>query len=57
MFWLPLARLTQRGVRRDLTLAVRGVERTFPAYVIEETVIWGMTERILTPFLKLINLV
>ena len=57
VFWLPLARLTQRGVRRDLTLAVRGVERTFPAYVIEETVIWGMTERILTPFLKLINLV
>ena len=57
VFWLPLASLTRRGVRRDLTLAVRGVERTFPAYVIEETVIWGMTERILTPFLKLINLV
>ena len=57
VFWLPLARLTQRGVRRDLTLAVRGVERTLPAYVIDETVIWGMTERILTPFLKLINLV
>jgi len=57
VFWLPLARLTQRGVRRDLTLAVRGVERTLPAYVIDETVIWGMTERILTPFLKLIHLV
>jgi len=57
VFWLPLARLTQRGVRRDLTLAVRGVERTFPAYVMDETVIWGMTERILSPFLKLINLV
>ena len=57
VFWLPLASLTRRGVRRDLTLAVRGVERTFPAYVIDETVIWGMTERILTPFLNLINLV
>ena len=56
-FWLPLASLTRRGVRRDLTLAVRGVERTLPAYVIDETVIWGMTERILTPFLKLIHLV
>jgi len=33
---------------------VRGVERTFPAYVIEGEVIWGMTERILTPFLQLI---
>jgi 8-oxo-dGTP pyrophosphatase MutT (NUDIX family) len=57
VFWLPLARLSQRGVRRDLTLPVRGVERTFPAYVIDEIVIWGMTERILTPFLRLINAV
>jgi len=55
VFWLPLARLAQPGVRRDLTLLVHGVERTFPAYVIDETVIWGMTERILTPFLTLIN--
>ena len=55
VFWLPLDRLSQRGVRRDFTLPVRGVERTFPAYVIDEIVIWGMTERILTPFLKLIS--
>ena len=45
------------GARRDLTIAVRGVERTFPAYVIEGEVIWGMTERILTPFLQLIGAV
>lgn len=57
VFWLPLARLAQHGARRDLTLAVRGVARTFPAYVIDETVIWGMTERILTPFLKLTGIV
>ena len=55
VFWLPLGRLSQRGVQRDFTLPVRGVERTFPAYVIDEIVIWGMTERILTPFLKLIS--
>ncbi len=55
VFWLPLDRLSQRGVRRDFTLPVRGVERTFPAYVVDEIVIWGMTERILTPFLKLIS--
>src|SRR5439155_68657 len=35
--------------------AERGDERTFPAYVVDEIVIWGMTERILTPFLKLIS--
>ena len=55
VLWLPLDRLSQRGVRRDFTLPVRGVERTFPAYVVDEIVIWGMTERILTPFLKLIS--
>ena len=55
VFWLPLDRLSQRGVRRDFTLPVRGIERTFPAYVVDEIVIWGMTERILTPFLKLIS--
>jgi len=55
VFWLPLDRLSQRGVRRDFTLPVRGVEHTFPAYVVDEIVIWGMTERILTPFLKLIS--
>jgi len=34
---------------------VRGVERVFPAYDLGEEVIWGMTERILTPFLELIG--
>jgi 8-oxo-dGTP pyrophosphatase MutT (NUDIX family) len=53
-FWLPLRRLAEPGVRREVTLTVRGVKRTFPAYLVEEDdLIWGMTERILTPFLTL----
>ncbi len=54
-FWLPLGHLAQPGVRREVTLAVRGVERAFPAYVVGEEVVWGMTERILTPFLELVG--
>ncbi len=54
-FWLPFARLLAPGVRREATLAVRGVERTFPAYLIGEEMIWGMTERIVTPFLSLLS--
>ena len=50
-FWVPLARLAQPGTRRDVTRVVRGVERTFPAYVVDNEVIWGMTERILTPLI------
>lgn len=52
-FWVPLATLTAPESRREITLTIRGVERTFPAYVVHDSVIWGMTERILTPFLEL----
>lgn len=51
-FWVPLARLVHPGTRRDVTRVVRGVERTFPAYVVDDEVIWGMTERILTPLIN-----
>ena len=54
-FWVPLARFTAPGVRRDFTLTVAGAERTFPAYDLGDDVIWGMTERILTPFIELIS--
>ena len=54
-FWLALGRLAEPGVRRDVTLAVRDVRRTFPAYLIDDDVIWGLTERILTPFLDLLS--
>lgn len=54
-FWVPLARLRAPGARRDITLTLRGAERTFPAYILGEHVIWGMTERIVTPFLELLD--
>ena len=41
-------------MRREVTLTVQGVERTFPAYLVaDDALIWGLTERILTPFLHL----
>lgn len=53
-FWLPLGRLREPGVRREITLTIRGAARTFPAYLVDNEVIWGMTERILTPFIDLV---
>jgi len=53
-FWVPLAVLRSPDTRREVTLDLRGERRTFPAYALGEHVIWGMTERILTPFLDLI---
>jgi hypothetical protein len=54
-FWLPLPRLLLPGTQRDVTLPVPSGERTFPAYVLGEDVIWGMTERILSSFLAKIG--
>lgn len=54
-FWVPLRRLAEPGVRREVTLTLRGVERTFPAYHLGDDVIWGMTERIITPFVELVT--
>jgi 8-oxo-dGTP pyrophosphatase MutT (NUDIX family) len=56
-FWVPLARLAEPGVRRDVKLIVGGEPRIFPAYDLGEDVIWGMTERILTPLLTLLDLI
>jgi 8-oxo-dGTP pyrophosphatase MutT (NUDIX family) len=54
-FWVAVDRLAARGTRQDLVLNVRGVERRFPAYRVGADVIWGLTERILTPFLRLLG--
>ena len=54
-FWLPLRRLSEPGVRREVTLTLRGAVRTFPAYLVDDDLIWGMTERILTPFVDLMS--
>src|SRR2546422_11514955 len=54
-FWLQLGRLSEPGVRREVTLTLRGGARTFPAYLVDDELIWGMTERILTPFVELVG--
>jgi 8-oxo-dGTP pyrophosphatase MutT (NUDIX family) len=56
-FWVPLARLAEPAVRREVKLTVRGEPRIFPAYDLGDDVIWGMTERILTPFLTLLGFI
>jgi 8-oxo-dGTP pyrophosphatase MutT (NUDIX family) len=54
-FWLPLERLADPAVRRAVTVTVRGAPRQFLAYDIGAgELIWGMTERILTPFLQMV---
>lgn len=54
-FWLSLATLAEPGVYRDVTVTARGTAFTVSGYQVSGEVIWGLTERILTPFLQLIG--
>lgn len=51
--WVEIALLKRPGIYRPATLAVRGQSRTLPAYHIGEHLVWGLTERILTPLLAI----
>jgi len=54
-FWVALARLSEPAVRSQVTLQLSDGERTLPAYRLGDDIIWGMTERILTPFVHTIT--
>jgi 8-oxo-dGTP pyrophosphatase MutT (NUDIX family) len=52
--WVRLDALRDPAIYRPYTLELRGEARTFPAYHLGTSVIWGMTERILTALLALL---
>jgi len=51
-FWVPLDALRDPGAWTEVELQVRGARRSFPAFLYNEYVIWGLTERILRQFLE-----
>lgn len=50
--WVPLDAL--RGREQLATVLIRGRPQAVPAYRIERHVVWGMTHRIIKPFLELV---
>jgi hypothetical protein len=54
-FWVSLDAFTAPGVYRDVTVTPHGLELVVPAYVLGARTVWGMTERILTPLLRLLG--
>ena len=52
-FWVPLAQLRDPAVQDEVALELRGQRLTFPAYHLPHGIVWGLTERILTPLLAL----
>ncbi len=49
--WISLAHLTDPGVYRKAEISVRGIPRVVWGYHLDEGLLWGMTEHILTPVL------
>jgi 8-oxo-dGTP pyrophosphatase MutT (NUDIX family) len=54
-FWVPVSGLKERGRSAIFRLVVAGREREWPAYPTEQGLVWGLTERILTSFLAVID--
>jgi 8-oxo-dGTP pyrophosphatase MutT (NUDIX family) len=52
--WVELDRLRHPDSLRPYSITLRGEHRTFPAFHIEDLVVWGMTERILSAFIEVI---
>lgn len=50
--WLELDRLIVPDTYRNVTIEVRGAPRQVQGYLLDEGLLWGMTERILDPLVS-----
>ena len=53
--WIELDHLLLPTTRSRVSLEVAGARRLVDAYQVEHGVVWGLTERILTSFLRTLN--
>ena len=49
--WVPLDLLLHPRTYNSVRIELRGENREFPAYRLEDSIVWGMTERILSSLL------
>jgi 8-oxo-dGTP pyrophosphatase MutT (NUDIX family) len=49
--WIPVDLLLHPGTHDSIHLEIRGENRKFPAYRLDDSVVWGMTERIVSSLL------
>jgi 8-oxo-dGTP pyrophosphatase MutT (NUDIX family) len=55
-FWVSFRTLQAPGTRSEMTVDHPGIpRRVLPAYALGNRVIWGMSERILTPLISLVS--
>lgn len=50
--WVHLDYLLSPATYHSVRIRVRGEDREFPAYQLEDAIVWGMTERVVTSLLR-----
>ncbi len=50
--WAPLDLLLHPGTHHTVRAEIRGESREFPAYRLDDAVVWGLTERVLSSLLR-----
>ena len=53
--WVPLDDLMRPGTHRPVLVDIAGESRQVMAYQLEEAIVWGMTERILSSLVRRLN--
>lgn len=54
-FWVPLSVLRSPDTQTEHVMMINGVRARFPAYRVEEHMVWGLTERIVRQLLTLLD--
>jgi 8-oxo-dGTP pyrophosphatase MutT (NUDIX family) len=52
-FWVPLSVLRHPDTQAEHVMTINGVRARFPAYRVDEHLVWGLTERIVRQLLSL----
>lgn len=55
-YWISINILARAGIFREFEVKIGDQSRTFPAYHLDEGVVWGMTERMLTTTLGILGI-
>ncbi len=53
VFWVPLSSLCREESKAEHAMLVNGVQVKFPAFRVEQYLVWGLTERIVRQLLPL----
>jgi len=54
-FWVPLAQLQHESSKAEYVVEINGHRATFPAFRVEQHIVWGLTERIVRQLLALVS--